>query len=90
MQLNGLSPPVTLSTLQLAACSAREQLLLRPDVGLLRGATNFCSGSAAPVRGPRMQSFRRDPLPVAGGHPRTTAVAVAGCLGGVIESQVPG
>lgn len=48
MQLNGISPPVTLSTLELAACSAREQLLLRPDVGRrLRGATNFCSGSTA-------------------------------------------
>jgi len=47
-------------------------------------------GSAAPVRGLRMQSFSRDPLPGDGGHPRTTAVSVADLLGGVIEGQVPG
>ena len=47
-------------------------------------------GSGAPVRGLRMQSFSRDPLPGDGGHPRTTAVSVADLLGGVIEGQVPG
>ena len=36
-----------------------------------------------------MQSFSRDLLPGDGGHPRMTAVAVSGLLGGVSEGQVP-
>jgi hypothetical protein len=61
------------------------------DGRLANDATpNFRCGSGAPVRGLRMQSFSRDPLPGDGGHPRTTAVSVAGLLGGVIEGQVPG
>lgn len=36
-----------------------------------------------------MQSFSRDPVPVDGCQPRTTAVAVADFLGGLNEGQVP-
>jgi hypothetical protein len=36
-----------------------------------------------------MQSFSPNPLPVDGSDARTTAVAVAGILGGVIEGRVP-
>jgi hypothetical protein len=35
-----------------------------------------------------MQSFSQDLLPVDGGHPRTTAVAVTGILGGMSDGQV--
>ena len=47
-------------------------------------------GSPVSVHGARMQSFSRDLLPVHGGHPRTTTVAVSGFLVGVIEGQVQG
>ena len=36
-----------------------------------------------------MESFSRDPVPVDGCQPRTTAVAVADFLGGLNEGQVP-
>ena len=62
----------------------------RLSVGQLWGNPTGGFGSGAPVRGLRMQSFSRDPLPGDGGHPRTTAVSVADLLGGVIEGQVPG
>ena len=62
----------------------------RPVRGEEFSALYVVDGSAAPVRGVRLQSFSRDPLAVDGGHLRTTAVAVAGLLGGVMEGQVPG
>jgi len=45
-------------------------------------------GSAAWIRGLRMQSLSRHPLPVDAGHLRTTAVANADLLEGFGEGQV--
>jgi len=74
--------------------SLRSDVDSAPIESQLRGdgfvGSYDCNGSGAGVRGLRMQSFSRDLLPGDGGHPRMTAVAVSGLLGGVSEGQVPG
>ena len=47
------------------------------------------SGSVAPVRGRRMQSFGSELVPIVGRHERTTAAAIISFLRGASEGHVP-
>jgi hypothetical protein len=68
---------------------AFQCLVLARQRALEQVSGKVCTGSAASIRGPRMQSFGQDPVPVAGCRLRTTAVSVSDFLGVVSEGQVP-
>jgi len=56
---------------------------------LQKDALNASNGSAASVRGYRMQSLGQALVAIVGWHVRTTAVVITDFVGGVGEAQVP-
>jgi hypothetical protein len=61
----------------------------RPLSDLEITKVNYRSGSAAPVRDHRMQTFGLEIVAIVGRRARTTAVAITDFRGGVRERQVP-
>jgi hypothetical protein len=61
----------------------------RPLSDLEITKVNYRSGSAAPVRDHRMQTFGLEIVAIVGRRARTTAVAITDFRGGVCERQVP-